>query len=99
MKIPFLRKTKHEQDYDEKSSGRISNFAGNLGRFFSPEPQKEKVLRQEDFQGAGDVYYATVSAGYKVAQRFLWLLFILFVIFSLLFHYKDIVSQKDEILR
>ena len=28
-----------------------------MGSLFNPEPQKEKVLRHEDFNGAGDVFY------------------------------------------
>lgn len=96
MKNPFSKKMKSNEERDNaaEQNTRIPAFAKKIGRFFSPEPQKEKVLRQEDFQAAGDAYYATVSAGYKVAQRFLWLLFILFMIFSILFHYKEITYDN-----
>ncbi len=97
MKNPFSRKSKaeaEERDDAVKNGSRLSDFAEKVGRFFSPEPQKEKVLRHEAFQAAGDVYYASVSAGYKVAQRFLWLLFILFMLLSILFNYKEITYDN-----
>ncbi len=71
-----------------------SRFAQQIGRFFSPEPQKEKVLRYEEFNAAGDVYYANVSAGYKVAQRILWIIFIVFMIFSITLNYKEITYDN-----
>lgn len=97
MKNPFSKKTKskpEEREENAKNGTRFSEFAEHVGRFFSPEPQKEKVLRHEDFQAAGDVYYATVSAGYKVAQRFLWILFILFVLLSIIFNYQEITYDN-----
>ena len=86
MKTPFEKKASKERS--EQS------FAQRIGRFFSPEPQKEKVLHHEDFNAAGDVYYATVSAGYKVAQRLLWLIFIFFMIFSITLNYKEITYDN-----
>jgi len=65
-----------------------------VGGFFDPEPQKEKVLNKEDFRGAGDVYFASVSAFYKVVERILWVLLILFVVFSLLTNYKEITFNN-----
>lgn len=94
MKFPFSKKEKADNSDVSTEARGFSNVAKKLGRFFSPEPQKEKVLRQEDFQAAGDVYYANVSAGYKVAQRFLWLLFILFMVFSIFFHYQEITYDN-----
>lgn len=97
MKNPFSKKEPSNakmRDDTPKNGTRISDFAEKIGRFFSPEPQKEKVLRHEDFQAVGDVYYANVSAGYKVAQRFLWLLFILFTLISILFHYQEITYDN-----
>ena len=91
MKIPFKNKDSKKQS---EQSFEISKFAQRVGRFFSPEPQKEKVLRHEDFNSAGDVYYATVSAGYKVAQRMLWLIFIVFMIFSIALNYKEITYDN-----
>lgn len=91
MKIPFEKNDSKKQN---KDSFEKSNFAQRVGRFFSPEPQKEKVLRHEDFNAAGDVYYATVSAGYKVAQRMLWLIFIVFMVFSITLNYKEITYDN-----
>ena len=65
-----------------------------VGGFFDPEPQKERVLSKEDFKGAGDVYFASVSAFYKVIERILWVLLILFLIFSLLTNYKEITFNN-----
>ncbi len=94
MKHLFSKKEKEDTADSDVGGKGFLGFAKQIGRFFSPEPQKEKVLRQEDFQAAGDVYYANVSAGYKVAQRFLWLLFILFMVFSIFFHYKEITYDN-----
>ncbi|MBQ9086557.1 MAG: WD40 repeat domain-containing protein [Clostridia bacterium] len=70
------------------------SFTQKIGRFFSAEPQKEKVLRQEDFQAAGDTYYATVSAGYKIAQRLLWSVFIVFLMVSILVNHREITYDN-----
>lgn len=93
-----------EFDFDEPSGdkvktssehrGRFSEMTSKIGNFFSHEPQKEKVLRQEDFHAAGDVYYASISAGYKVLQRFLWLLFVLFMAISVIVNYKVITYDN-----
>ena len=94
MKHLFSKKENEDKAETTTDVSKLSDLAKKLGRFFSPEPQKEKVLRQEDFTAAGDVYYANVSAGYKVAQRFLWLLFILFMVFSIFFHRQDITYDN-----
>ena len=65
-----------------------------VGGFFDPEPQKERVLNKEDFKGAGDVYFASISAFYKVIERILWVLLILFLVFSLLTNYKEITFNN-----
>jgi hypothetical protein len=69
MKNPFRLK-KEEQNEKDGSTER-PDFIKKITSYFNPEPQKEKVLRREDFTAAGDTYYATVSAGYKVSQRIL----------------------------
>jgi hypothetical protein len=91
LKLPFENKDSKKQ---KDSSFERSKLAQRVGRFFSPEPQKEKVLRHEEFNAAGDVYYANVSAGYKVAQRILWLIFIFFMIFSITLNYKEITYDN-----
>lgn len=65
-----------------------------VGGFFDPEPQKEKVLSKEDFKGAGDVYFASISAFYKVIERILWVLLILFLVFSLITNYREITFNN-----
>lgn len=86
MKNPFSRKKNIDTD-NEKSS---ASFAENLARFFSAAPQKEKILRREDFAGAGDTYYASVSARYKVAQRIFALILVIFLLFSIFTNIRNI---------
>ena len=76
-----------ENDIPKKMNGKKKVF-DRVGGFFDPEPQKERVLSKEDFKGAGDVYFASISAFYKVIERILWVLLILFLVFSLLTNYK-----------
>ena len=90
MKIPFWKKQNTEKKDARKEWGGVGEFAENLARFFSPEPQKEKILRHEDFARAGDAYYATVSARYKVAQRVFVLLLVLFLLFSIFTNIREI---------
>ncbi|MBQ8140440.1 MAG: hypothetical protein IJ038_01950 [Clostridia bacterium] len=89
MKNPFSKKRNNENGEDSGDSF-YAKFAENVARFFSAEPQKEKILRHEDFAGAGDTYYASVSARYKVAQRILTLLLVLFLLFSIFTNIKEI---------
>lgn len=85
-------------DGESKGKGKAkwsrSAFFNKLGGFFDPEPQKERVLSREDFKGAGDVYFASVSAFYKVIERILWVTLILFLVFSLLTNYKEITYNN-----
>ena len=77
------------------ASGEESNtFIKKLGRYFSTEPQKEKVLSFEDFDRAGDDYYATVSAYYKVLERILVAILILFLLFSIIVNRKEITYDN-----
>lgn len=67
---------------------------GKVGSFFDPEPQKERVLNREDFRAAGDVYYASVSAFYKIFERLLWVILALFMTISLATNYKEITYDN-----
>ena len=87
MKNPFSRKKNSGEKGKEKRQGR---FSDNVKDFFDPAPQKEKVLRHEDFRGAGDDYYATVSARYKITQRIFSVLFVVFLLFSILTNITNI---------
>ncbi len=93
MKNPF-RKRKEQNTDESLNFGKNTAFSKKIGSFFDPEPQKEKVLRHEDFNAAGDVYYATVSAGYKVAQRILWLVFVVFMVISVVANYRSITYDN-----
>ena len=78
-----------------KAKGKRSErIFGKVGGFFDPEPQKERVLSKEDFRGAGDVYFASVSAFYKVIERILWVVLVLFLVFSLMTNYKEITFNN-----
>ena len=93
MKDPFWKRGKKDIGSEEAQDGEKS-FAQKIGSFFSTEPQKEKVLRHEDFNAAGDVYYATVSAGYKIAQRILWLFFVFFMVISIVANFSSITYDN-----
>lgn len=90
MKFPFKWKPR-EGDSSSEENG---SFADRIGRFFSPEPQVERVLRAEDFHAAGDTYYATVSAGYKVAQRLLCTALVVFLLGSILLNHREITYDN-----
>ncbi len=83
-------KQKNESSLDSEKQP----LSKKIGRFFHAETQKERVLHHEDFDAAGDVYYAGVSAVYKVAQRALWLLFILFMLLSITFNHAEITYDN-----
>ena len=90
MKTPFWKKFNSDGHDEKKTSGASGGFAERFASFFSSEPQKEKILRHEDFARAGDTYYATVSARFKVAQRVLVLLLVVFLLFSIFTNIKEI---------
>lgn len=91
MKLPFRNKnTDSEKENTEQSERQKNAFFERLAGFFSADPQKEKILRYEDFQNATDPYYATVSARYKVAQRILALILVLFLLISIFTNIKEI---------
>lgn len=94
MKKPFEKKKRIDPNQSDSAPPQEQSFLGKVKHFFSTEPQKEKVLRHEDFNAAGDVYYAHVSATYKVAQRILWLIFVVFMIFSILTNYREITYDN-----
>ena len=95
MKFTFGNKNKRNKKENPKSSGdENKSFVKKLGRYFSTEPQKEKVLSREDFDGAGDVYYATVSAYYKVIERILAVVLVVFLLFSIIVNRKEITYEN-----
>lgn len=78
---------------EEKKNG-ISDIAARVARFFSAEPEREKVLRYEDFDAAGDTYYASVSARYKILQRVMWVAFAVFSIVTVVFNFRHITYDN-----
>lgn len=87
MKIPFFGNKNKDVSPADLIYGKIKDF-------FSPQPQKEKVLRHEDFNAAGDVYYANVSVAYKITQRILVLILIIFLVFSLVTNFREITYDN-----
>ncbi len=94
MKKPFENFKDLKEKIGNISANASEGFLGKIGGYFNPEPQKERVLRHEDFNAAGDVYYADVSVAYKIAERVLWTILVIFVLFSVLFNYKDITYDN-----
>lgn len=78
----------------DSSANDFRAFAKKIGSYFNTEPQKERVLKHEDFNAAGDVYYASVSAHYKVAQRILGLFLAVFLVISIFANYKEITYDN-----
>ena len=88
MKIPFFN-TKNENN-DSPANAAFDK----VKNFFSLEPQKEKVLRHKDFNAAGDVYYANVSSVYKISQRVLVLILVVFLLFSVISNFGEITYDN-----
>ena len=84
----------NEEPRQESGKYEKKKFFNKVGGFFDPEPQKERVLSKEDFRGAGDAYFASISAFYKVIERILWVVLILFLVFSLTTNYKEITFNN-----
>ncbi|MBE6667106.1 MAG: hypothetical protein E7607_02195 [Ruminococcaceae bacterium] len=94
MKLFSKKSYKQKGPKNNNADSENSTFIKKLGRYFSTEPQKEKVLSMEDFDGAGDVYYATVSAYYKVSERILVVVLIAFLLFSIIVNRREITYDN-----
>ncbi len=95
MKKNFFRELFARKKNDgEEAIPSFSDVAEKLSKYFSTEPEKEKVLRNEDFDAAGDTYYATVSARYKVLSRLFLTLLVIFVLISLIFNIRNITYDN-----
>ena len=94
MKSPLKSKDNSKKERKDDKTVLNSGFFGKLSDMFSPEPQKEKVLRREDFTAAGDTYYATVSVGYKIMQRIIVLILAIFLVFSLITNFREITYDN-----
>ncbi len=89
----FLRKNKGKENAD-KTDSRFEGISNVISKYFSAEPEKEKVLREENFDAAGDVYYATVCAWYKVLQRVFLALLAVFSIVSVTVNFRHITYDN-----
>ena len=90
----FFKNRKQSRDNSSDSSDRrdpspnFERVSKTILNYFSTEPEKEKVLRYEDFDAAGDEYYATVSAWYKVLQRVFLVGLVCFTLVSVAVNFK-----------
>ena len=82
------------KDNNQNSDNRFAKFSETVSKYFSAEPEKEKVLRYEDFDAAGDTYYATVSAWYKVLQRVFLVGLAIFSVVSVTVNFKNITYDN-----
>ena len=89
-----LFKSNKDEQSDKDGIAERPAFLKKISEYFNPEPQKEKVLRREDFAAAGDTYYATVSAGYKISQRILIIILVFFLVFSLTTNFNEITFDN-----
>ena len=96
MKNPFKKKVNTDSQHDKESGTTSSSFVilEKIAMYFNPQPQKEKVLRHEDFNRAGDTYYATVSAGYKITQRLITVVLVFFLVLSLITNFNEITYDN-----
>ncbi len=93
LKMPW--KIRKENSASKDSKGSVGHmFFDKISDLFNPEPQKEKVLRREDFKGAGDTYYAAVAAGYKISQRIIAVLLVFFLLVSLSVNFRQITYDN-----
>ncbi len=83
-----------EKENKRASDSRFSKLAYTLSKYFSAEPEKERVLRHEDFDKVGDTYYATVAAWYKVLQRVFLLCLVVFSTVSVAVNFKYITYDN-----
>ena len=87
----FFEKVKNKNILD---SEKVDKLFGTISRYFTTEPEKERVLRYEDFDAAGDPYYATVSAWYKVLQRVFLVCLAVFSVVSVTVNFKHITYDN-----
>ncbi len=96
MKKDFFSffKKKSTDGNAENTDSRFDKLSGVISKYFTTEPEKQKVLREENFDAAGDVYYASVCAWYKVLQRVFLALLAVFSIVSVTVNFKHITYDN-----
>lgn len=101
-KFSFFKKERDGKDRarnsgaseEQNGSAPLKEISKKILKYFSAEPEKEKVLRYEDFDAAGDVYYATVSAWYKVLARVFLVCLVFFTVISVAINFKYITYDN-----
>ena len=101
-KASFFKKERKDEDQtlntdasdEQNGSQPLKKISKNILRYFSTEPEKEKVLRFEDFDAAGDEYYATVSAWYKVLARVFLVGLVFFTVISVAVNFRYITYDN-----
>ena len=91
-KFSFFKK--NDNNKEKNTDRRFAKISKTLSNYFSAEPEKEKVLRYEDFDAAGDTYYASVSAWYKVFQRVCLVALAVFSVVSVTVNFKHITYDN-----
>ena len=89
----FFKMNKDEKN-KQASDDRFSRLSDTISKYFSTEPERERVLKYSDFDAAGDSYYATVSARYKVLERLLFVCLAIFSIVSVTVNFKHITYDN-----
>ena len=94
----FLSK-KNEKNNAESSDtcekgSRFETVSDFISKYFTAEPEKERVLREENFDAAGEVYYANVCAWYKVMGRIFLAFLAIFSIISVTVNFKHITYDN-----
>ncbi len=89
-KFSFFKK----DDKDKNADRGFAKFSQTVSKYFSAEPEKERVLRYEDFDAAGDTYYASVSAWYKVLQRIFLVCLAVFSVVSVTVNFRHITYDN-----
>ena len=94
MKNNLFSFFKKDANENQNADNRFAELSRIVSKYFSTDPEKEKVLRYEDFDAAGDPYYATVSAWYKVLQRVFLVCLAVFSIVSVTVNFKHITYDN-----
>ena len=91
-KFSFFKK--NDNNKEKNPDSRFAKISQTVSKYFSAEPEKQKVLRYEDFDAAGDTYYATVSAWYKVLQRVFLVCLAVFSAVAITVNFKHITYDN-----
>ena len=88
----FKKEEPNDENFDD--GGKFEEIVKRLSQYFTTEPEKERVLKFEDFDAAGDTYYAVVSARYKVCQRIAVAALVCFMLVSIIFNIQNVTYDN-----